>query len=258
MWTENVFHALLISTAAGLATLAGAVIIYIIKDKNERLISASLGLAAGVMICVAFHDLWPHSEAYFTAVYGEQIGLVWAVVFLVTGVLLAAVLDRLVPHEAENNALGGEHHDLFRLGFISMIAIGLHNLPEGMATFIANYENAGVGTTVALAIALHNIPEGITVAMPIYFSTHSKSKTLFYTFLAGIAEPIGALIAFSLLRIFLNDFTMGIVFAIAAGIMLYIAIEELLPSSRQYGYKRAALIATFAGITIMPLVHLIS
>lgn len=257
MWTEGVGRALLMSTGAGLATLLGAVIIFIIKEKNERLISASLGLAAGVMICVSFHDLWPHSETYLIAARGEGAGLVWAVVFLTAGVLLAALLDRLVPHEAEDNALGGEHYDLFRLGVVSMLAIALHNLPEGMATFMANYEGQDIGVTVALAIAIHNVPEGIAVAMPIYFATHSKAKTLVYTLLAGIAEPIGALLAFSLLRLFLNDFTMGIVFAVAAGIMLYIAIEELLPSSRQYGYKRAALIGTFVGITVMPLVHLI-
>lgn len=257
MFTETVWRALLMSSLAGLATLLGAAVVLLLKGASPRLISASLGLAGGVMICVSFHDLWPHSEVYFSAVAGHEGGLALAVLFLVGGVLLIALLDRLVPHEGGSKQLGGEHNDLYHLGMVSLLAIALHNLPEGMATFMANYSGEAIGLTVALAIGLHNIPEGVTVALPIYLATGSRGRALGLTLLAGLAEPFGALIAFLLLRVFLNDFTMGVIFAMAAGIMLYIAIEELLPSSRQYGHKRAALVATFVGITVMPLVHLV-
>lgn len=137
-----------------------------------------------------------------------------------------------------------------------MLAIGLHNFPEGIATFMAGYTDVSLGIQVTIAIAMHNIPEGISVAMPIYFATGSKWKAAKYTFLSGFAEPLGAFVAFLVLRPFINDLVMGIIFAIVTGIMLYIAIEELLPSSRQYGHKRLALISTFVGIVIMPLANL--
>lgn len=138
-----------------------------------------------------------------------------------------------------------------------MLAIGLHNFPEGIATFMAGYEDITLGISIAVAIALHNIPEGIAVAMPIYFAIGSKSKAVKYTLLSGIAEPIGALLAFLVLRPFINDFVLGVIFCAVAGIMIYISIEELIPSSRQYGHDRAALVATLAGICLMSLTHLI-
>jgi ZIP family zinc transporter len=157
-----------------------------------------------------------------------------------------------VPHE-ESEDDGREHKNLFRVGFVSMMAIGLHNFPEGIATFMAGYSNRSLGISIMIAIAMHNIPEGISVAMPVYFATGSKLKALKYTFLSGIAEPVGALLAFILLRPFINDLMMGVIFAIITGVMLYLSIEELIPSSRQYGYKNMALISTFAGIVLMPL-----
>ncbi|MEG2213172.1 MAG: zinc transporter ZupT [Clostridiales bacterium] len=253
-------RALTMSFLAGMTTMLGALVILILHRKSEKLISASLGLAGGVMICVSFHDLWPNADRYFASAFAtEKTGLIFTVIFLVIGVLLAALLDKLVPHQEDETTadLGREHQDLFHVGIVSMLALALHNFPEGMATFMSNYQGGDIGLTVTLAIAIHNIPEGIAVAMPIYFATNSRSKALKYTFLAGISEPIGALIAFLLLQLFLNDFVMGVIFAITAGIMLFIAIEELLPSSRQYGYKRSALLGTFIGITLMPLVHLI-
>ena len=129
----------------------------------------------------------------------------------------------------------------------------LHNFPEGIATFMAGYENMALGISIAAAIAMHNIPEGISVAMPIYFATGNKMKALKYTFLSGIAEPLGALLAFFVLKPFISDLTLGIIFALISGVMLYIAIEELIPSSRQYGYSKEALSATFIGIALMPL-----
>ena len=134
------------------------------------------------------------------------------------------------------------------------MAIGLHyNFPEGIATFMAGYEDMALGISIAAAIAMHNIPEGISVAMPIYFATGNRLKALKYTFLSGIAEPLGALLAFLLLKPYINDFSLGIIFALISGVMLYIAIEELLPSSRQYGYTRESLMAVFCGIALMPL-----
>ena len=248
--------ALLMSTAAGLSTMLGALIIFVSKGKNEKLVTASLGFAGGVMLAISLAELFPESHELLTAPLGTAGGALAAVGSFVGGMALAALLDILVPHEPYDEATGEKPHaNLYRVGVISTLAIAVHNFPEGIATFMASYNDTGLGLSVALAIALHNIPEGVSVALPIYFASGSRKKALRYCFLSGISEPIGALMAFLVLRPFLTDALMGVVFALIAGIMVYIAIEELLPSARQYGHDRLALIATLAGMVIMLLTH---
>ncbi len=236
----------------------GAVVVFAAKKRSERLVTVSLGFAAGVMLSVSFADLMPNADELLRGVAGEKGGTVLSILFLIGGVLMAAALDHFVPHEEYDDTTGEKpHKDLFRVGFVSMLAIGLHNFPEGIATFMAGYDDASLGASIALAIAFHNIPEGISVAMPVYFATSDRWKAFQYTFLSGIAEPIGALLAFLVLRPFITDLMLGAIFALVSGIMLHICLEELIPSSRQYGHDRAALIATFTGICLMPLTHLL-
>lgn len=250
--------ALLLSLGAGLSTLLGALIIFVSRGKNERLVTASLGFAAGVMLAVSFADLFPQGQQLLISWGGQGKGALAAVAAFSGGLLLAVGLDLLVPHQALDPATGDKPHaNLYRVGFISTLAIGLHNFPEGIATFMAGYEDMTMGLPVALAIALHNIPEGISVAMPIYYGTGSRRLAVKYCFLSGIAEPVGALLAFLVLRPFIDGFMLGVVFALISGIMVYIAIEELLPSSRQYGHDRLALWATLAGVIVMLLTHAI-
>lgn len=257
MFTRNALIALLLAAIAGLSTMLSTVLLFFTKGKNEKLVSASLAFAAGVMLSVSFLDLYPQSAAFLESFVGGNWGIILSVIFLSVGVLLAGLLDKLVPHEETHKETDTrEHKDLYRVGFVSMLAIGLHNFPEGIATFMAGYTDISLGIQVTIAIAMHNIPEGISVAMPVYFATGNKWKAIKYTFLSGMAEPLGAFVAFLVLRPFINDLVMGIIFAILTGIMLYIAIEELLPSSRQYGHKKLALISTFAGVVIMPLANI--
>jgi ZIP family zinc transporter len=255
MFTTEALRALLLSSVAGMSTLLGALVLFFAKQKSETLVTVSLGFAAGVMLGVSFTELMPYAEESLSAFAGKRLGILLSVASLICGVLLAAGLDKLVPHE-DAGTENREHKNLFRVGFVSMLAIGLHNFPEGIATFMAGYSDMSLGLTIMFAIIMHNIPEGISVAMPIYYATGSKKKALKYTFLSGVAEPLGALLAFLVLRHFINDLIMGIVFALISGIMLYISIEELIPSSRQYGYKRLALISVFAGICLMPLTNM--
>ena len=215
-------------------------------------------LLAGVMLSISFMDLYPQAEKLFKIVFSEKLSVLAAVCCLAIGILTASLLDRFVPHEAYNAQTGeAPHKNLYRTGVLSMAVIGLHNFPEGIATFMAGYKDPSLGLSIAAAVALHNIPEGISVAMPIYCSSHSKRRAVFYTFLSGIAEPLGALTAFWILRSFINDTVLAVIFAVIAGIMTYVAIEELIPSSRQYGHDRDALQATFAGICLMPLLHVL-
>ena len=257
MFEPEALRALLLSTIAGLSTMIGALVILITKKKSEKLVSISLGFAAGVMLSVSFTDLLPNADIYLQGYAGKKLGIIFAVGFMILGILAAGGLDRFMPHQKFDETVGGKpHKNLFRVGVVSTLAIGFHNFPEGIATFMAGYEDLSLGITITIAIALHNIPEGISVAMPVYFATGSRKKAFKYTFLSGIAEPIGALLAFLILKPFINGMVMGCIFAFIAGIMIYIAIEELIPSSRQYGFERWALFATFAGISIMPLSHL--
>lgn len=257
MFTHEALRALGMSAIAGFSTLLGALIIFFAKGKSQKLVTASLGFAAGVMISVCFTDLMPNAQSELAAFSGKRAGIVFSVLALIAGLLISAGLDLLVPHEKKAEDDERRHTNLFRTGFVSMLAITLHNFPEGIATFMASYENITLGASLTLAIALHNIPEGISVAMPVYFSTGSKVKAFKYTFISGVSEPIGALLAFFILRPFINGAVMGTLFGIVSGIMLYIAIEELIPSSRQYGHTKIALVATFAGICLMPLTHAI-
>lgn len=256
MQTQDAFRALLLSLGAGLSTLLGALMVIFVKGRSEKLVTVSLGFAAGVMVSVSFLDMLPAATNALTIWAGRQMGVVLSVVALLLGVFIATGLDRLVPHEYKKGE-EKSHGNMYRLGMMSMLAIGVHNFPEGIATFMAGVSDVKLGLSIAVAIALHNIPEGITVAMPVYFATGNKKRAFMYTFLSGISEPIGALLAYLVLRPFLNDLMLGVVFGIVAGIMLYIAIEELIPSSRQYGFTRLALTATFAGICMMPLTHVI-
>lgn len=250
-------RALILSLCAGMSTLLGALVVMVIK-KSEKLVSISLGFAAGIMISVSLTDLYPNAVDSISQNNGQQGGILLTVVGMLFGMLLVGMLDRFVPHQAYDRQTGeSPHKNLFHVGFVSMLALGLHNFPEGIATFMAGYENLTLGISIAVAIAFHNIPEGIAVAMPIYFSTNSKRKAFKYTFLSGVAEPIGALLAFLVLRPFMNAMLLGIVFSVVAGIMIYIAIEELIPSSRQYGHDRMALISTLTGVCIMPLTQMI-
>jgi ZIP family zinc transporter len=254
MFTSASSRALIMSLIAGMSTLVGAFIIFIFKNKNEKVLSVSLGFAGGVLISVSLSDLFPAAHRLIDTAIHHPWGAIVTIGSLAVGIILAAILDIYVHEGARGiNSNADPHKNLFRVGLVSMLAIGLHNFPEGIATFMASYKDISLGLSVVVAISLHNIPEGISIAAPIYYASKSKGKAFRYTFYSAIAEPTGALLAFLLLRPFLSDVLLGIMFAVVAGIMIYIAIEELIPSSRQYGYDRQALIATFAGICLMPL-----
>ncbi|MEL7609610.1 MAG: zinc transporter ZupT [Bacillota bacterium] len=257
MFSSQAVRALLLSGAAGLSTLLGALVILFIRKRSEKLVTASLGFAGGVMLSVSFMDMLPEAIKMFDKTMDSKLGVILSVVFVIVGLLCAVALDLLVPHTHHDGDGEREHQNLFRVGMVSMAAIALHNLPEGVATFMAGYDNAKLGFTIAVAIAAHNIPEGITVAMPIYFASGDRKKAFRFAFLSGVTEPIGALLVFLLLQPFISSFVLGVVFAIVAGIMIYISIEELIPSSRQYGHARLALFSAFAGICLMPLTHVI-
>ncbi|MCE9655545.1 zinc transporter ZupT [Clostridium celatum] len=257
MLDKNSIFPLILSTIAGLSTVLGAVIVFFTKNRNERFLTFALGFSAGVMITVSFTDLFPTAENAISKYHGKVSGILWSILFLLIGALMAYLIDSFIPAEEKGTVPKVKNDfDIFRVGLVSTIALMIHNFPEGIATFVSSYQDTRLGLSVTFAIALHNIPEGIAIAMPIYFATKSRFKAIKYSFLSGMAEPLGALIAFLCLKPFINELILGIIFAVVCGIMLYISFAELIPSSRKYGYTRISLASIFLGICIMPITHL--
>lgn len=258
MIDKNSIFPLILSSIAGLSTVIGSVLVFFTKTKNNRFLTFSLGFSAGVMITVSFTDLFPAAQQAITKYHGKINGILWSILFMLLGAIIAFLIDSFIPTEEKYQVpKDDKNFGLFRVGLVSTIALMIHNFPEGIATFVSGYQDVALGISVTLAIALHNIPEGISIAMPIYFATNSRAKALKYSFLSGMAEPLGAFIAFLFLKPFINELVLGIVFAVVSGIMMYISFSELIPSSRQYGHIKLSLASIFLGISIMPITHLL-
>ncbi|MGM0413103.1 MAG: zinc transporter ZupT [Pseudomonadota bacterium] len=244
--------ALALTTLAGLATGLGGVAALFIRRDQHAFLAVSLGLSAGVMLYIAFVELYADAVDF---IGGEQGKWIAATAFLL-GMMATAVIDGLVPegenpHQARSLESVRDEPRLLRLGALAALAITLHNFPEGVATFMAALSDPVVGSSVALAVALHNIPEGIAVAIPLFYATARRGRPVGLAFLSGLAEPLGALAAFLLLRPFLDDSVMGIVFAAVAGIMVFISLDQLVPNAKLYGRGHQSVYGLMAGMAIM-------
>ncbi len=221
--------ALTLSLIAGLSTIIGSIFIFFKKDKSILL--NSFAFAAGVMITVSLIDLIPESFSYLSTYYYPFPALLFVLICFVIGVLISSFIDYYIP----------ENNPIYKIGIISLIAIIMHNIPEGMATFIASNTDIKLGITLTIAIALHNIPEGITIALPIFYSTKSRKRALLYTTIAGLSEFFGALITCIFLKDYITYKFMGYLLAIIAGIMIQISFYELLPEVWKARQKRGIL-----------------
>ncbi|MBN1362355.1 MAG: zinc transporter ZupT [Sedimentisphaerales bacterium] len=244
--------ALGLTLLAGLSTGIGSAIAYFIRRPKVLYLSFSLGLSAGVMIYVSFVELLPGA----VDVIGESLG----VLFFFAGIIFIGAIDLLVPEpENPHNYEGldqpetGQHkdHQLMRAGLMTALAIGIHNFPEGLATFASALSDPKLGVFIAIAIAIHNIPEGIAVSVPIFFATHDKNKAFVYSFLSGISEPVGALFGYLVLMSFLTPTVLAGTLALVAGIMVYISLDELLPMAHRYGHGHLVVSGVALGMLIM-------
>jgi ZIP family zinc transporter len=292
---SGVWIAFGLTLLAGMATAIGSVIAFTAKRTNYRFLSVATGFSAGVMLYVSFVEIFFKGFESLVERFGEM-GANWVNTgSFFGGMLLIGLIDNLIPaaenpheihSEAEtaplhdpsapipdgNEVLAGgnannanthnhhSHHKLMRMGMFTALAIGIHNFPEGLATFLAALQDPALGIAIATAIALHNIPEGISVSVPIYYATGSRRKAFVYSTLSGLAEPIGALIGYAAIRLFLGGRggvippeIMGILFGMVAGIMVYISLDELLPTSRAYGKGHDSLLGLVAGMLVMAL-----
>lgn len=261
MTTDNLLFAFGLTLFAGLATGVGSFIGLLHKKFNPKFLAASLGFSAGVMIYVSLVEIFAKAKDSLTGEYGNTTGYWLTIAGFFTGIAVIGIIDKLIPSGENPHEINktkdydtGSKQDktkLMRLGLFSALAIGIHNFPEGLATFLAAMENPTLGISIAVAIAIHNIPEGLAISVPVYYATKSKKKAFILSFLSGLAEPIGALVGYFLLMHFLGDATFGFVFAAVAGIMVYISLDELLPTAEEYGEHHIAIYGLIAGMAVM-------
>lgn len=293
---KDVWFALGLTLFAGMATGIGSVIAFTAKRTNYRFLSVATGFSAGVMLYVSFVEIFFKGVGFLTERYGDYWGHWINAASFFGGMLLIGLIDNLIPaavnpHETHaetetvplhnptaplpdfhKSAAGvsagteglhdhsAHHQKLMRMGLFTALAIGIHNFPEGVATFLAALQDPSLGVAISVAIALHNIPEGISVSVPIFYATGNRPKAFFYSMLSGLAEPVGAGIAYLALRFFLGGDdgvvppqVMGMLFGGVAGIMVYISLDELLPTSRAYGKGHDSLLGLVAGMLVMAL-----
>lgn len=248
---ENVGAALGLTMIAGLSTGIGSAIAYFIKRPKIAYLAFALGLSAGVMVYISFMEMLPDAM--------EAMGEGWALLVFFVGIGIMALIDLVVPEpenphnyeDMDEPAVAHGSHKLMRTGLFTALAIGVHNFPEGLATFAAALSDVRLGAFIAIAIAIHNIPEGIAVSVPIFYATGSRSKAFFYSFLSGVSEPAGALIGYLLLMPFLTPMVLAGTLALVAGVMIYISLDELLPTAHRYGHGHLVIGGIVLGMMIM-------
>lgn len=279
---EQIFIAMLLTLFAGFSTAIGSIIAFFSRKDDLRVLSLGLGFSAGVMIYISFMEILPTAlkdfKNYYDSHWAELLGL--ACFF--GGILISLLIDKLIPedvnpHEPKEDLSelkicplpqkgqnppkfhpGEKLHQintkaLKRTGIFTALAIAIHNFPEGFATFISSLDNLTLGIAIAIAVAIHNIPEGLAVSLPIYHATGDKKKAFIYSALSGFAEPLGAFVGALILLPFIGDLILAISFAVIAGIMVFISLDELLPAAKTYDKAHDSLYGLILGMAIMAL-----
>lgn len=244
---------------AGLSTSIGAGIAVSKRHAGPAFMAAALGLSAGIMLYVSFMEILPTGLEQLTDAFGGKKAGTWAVVLaFFVGIAIIAVIDRIVPeeinpHEPATTEEEARRKRLMKTGVFTACALAFHNFPEGFATFLAGLEDPRIAIPVAVAIAIHNIPEGIAVAVPLREATGSRAKAFWWATVSGLAEPVGAAVGFVLLLPLMGPATMGFSFAAIAGIMVFISLDELLPTAEETGEHHHAIYGLIAGMAVMAL-----
>jgi len=256
-----VVYAFALTIFAGLATGVGSALAFVSKQFNPKFLSGALGFSAGVMIYVSFIEIFMKARDSLRMPFGDTGGYWVATIAFFGGIAVIAIIDKLIPAYENPHEIGNinetpdaaSEHRLLRMGFFSALAIAIHNFPEGLATFMSALSDPALGISIAIAIAIHNVPEGVAVSVPVYYATRSRKKAFWLSFASGLAEPVGALLGYFTLKNVFNDSTFGVIFAGVAGIMVYISLDELLPTAEEYGEHHIAIGGLIAGMAVMAL-----
>ncbi|MDR1371622.1 MAG: zinc transporter ZupT [Dysgonamonadaceae bacterium] len=254
--SQNILFAFFLTTVTGLSTGIGSLIALLAKKTNTSFLSLSLGFSAGIMIYVSFMEMLPEALSSMTSLYGDKQANLFLILAFFAGIAFISIIDFLIPENVNPHEVHGveemhEGRQLKRTGMVVALTTAIHNFPEGIATFTSALESLDIAVPITVAIAIHNIPEGIAVAVPVYHSSGSRRKAFWYSFASGLAEPLGALIAYLFLFRFWTATTNAIVLAAVAGIMVFISLDELLPTAEKYGKHHIAIAGVVAGMIIM-------
>ena len=258
---HSIWLAFGLTAIAGLATGIGSLIALIAKRTNTKFLCASLGFSAGVMLYVSFMDLLPIAKEELVLHLGNKTGMLALLLAFFGGMGLIMLIDFIIPKSNNPHEFQGiedmmksdsRQKSLQRTGIIVAVSLVIHNFPEGIAAFTtAMTSGLSVAIPITIAIAIHNIPEGIAVSVPIFHATGNKRKAFWLSFLSGLAEPAGALAAYFFLMPYWSPLMNGIVMAAVAGIMVYISVDELLPTAEKYGEHHISISGLIAGMILM-------
>ncbi len=265
MFEDNVLWAFSLTLFAGLSTGIGSGIAFFAKRDNTKMLAVAMGFSAGVMIYVSFVEIFVKAKDALSAELGETQGALFTVLSFFGGIFLIGLIDKFIPdfenpHELDKidhleeqgpASKKASNEKLMRVGIFTALALAIHNFPEGMATFISALKDPELGVSIAIAIAIHNIPEGMAVSIPIYYATGEKKKAFVYSFLSGLAEPVGAIIGYVVLFQYMNDIAFGVIFGMIAGIMVFISLDQLLPGAEKYGEHHLSIYGLIAGMGVM-------
>ena len=248
--------AFILTLTAGLSTGVGSLIAFVANKTNKKFLCFSLGLSAGVMIYVSFMEMLPAAKEVLVAVFDKRLGVLCLLLAFLGGMGLITLIDFLVPESGNPHEIHGveDMHvkdPLHRMGFVVTLSIAIHNFPEGIATFTSALGSIDIAIPITLAIAIHNIPEGIAVSVPVYHPTGSRKKAFGYSFLSGLAEPAGALIAYLFLAPYWTSSVNWFILAAVSGIMVFISLDELLPSAEKYGEHHISIAGLVTGMAVM-------
>ena len=250
---NNVVIAIILTALAGLSTSIGGLVAFFSKKTNKKFLAFTLGISGGVMIYVSFMELMSKALGVLGSAYGAKLGTTYAVIWFFLGMTISALIDRLIPETPPLSDADPKKNksSLMRTGIVTALALGIHNFPEGMATFVSALKSPTMAIPIVIAIAIHNIPEGIAVAVPVYFATGSKMKGFLYSFVSGMAEPVGAIAGYLLLMPFISYTLNAYVFAAVAGVMVFISVDELLPSAWADNHTHLAVYGFALGMAVM-------
>ncbi len=258
---NNVLLAFAITFVAGVSTSLGALIAFFVRKEDFKTIAFAMSFSAGVMIYVSFADIMPISNDFFQKTFSDSanIAKIAPIAMFFIGAIFAGLIDKFVPEHISTEMVDGDvsSSKISKVAFMTAIALAVHNFPEGLAVFFSTLEDAGMGIALGVAIMLHNIPEGISVALPIYHTSGSKKKAFLIATFSGLVEPLGAICAYFILAPFLSPALIGACMAATAGIMVYIALDELLPMAKEYDNQHSSIVAVFLGMAIIALSSLL-
>lgn len=248
-----------VTAAAGLATVIGGFIVLASKNPNPRMLAFGLTFAGGAMVYVSLTEILNKSVLAFSNLHDAGMGFAYGTLWFLGGIMVIATMDRLIPNPHDRLSMdpgevGGQSAEYIRrVGLLTALAITAHNFPEGLATFFTMLESPEVGMSLAVAITLHNIPEGVSIAIPVYFATNNKLLAIAACLMSGLAEPVGAGLGYMILGPYLSEAVFGAVFGLIAGVMVFLALDELLPAAKHYSRGHETVYGLVLGMVVMAL-----